>query len=776
MSLLNPALTLGAIAFVVPLLIHIFNRSRFRTIEWGAMHLLESVISQNRRRFRIDQLILLFIRCLIPAVLAVCLARPVLTGGGLLGDAPAALVVLLDNSYSMEAADPGGTRFTAAVESACEVIGQLPRGSQVAVVLMGGRPTPMFETPLSDQQTVIRRLRQQQPGFGAVDIAGSLEMAADLLETMPAVRRQILVLSDFQPTDWNALSTGPAAALQKRLQNASVPTQLMLLSGAPSRSDARSDNITVESLQLPQQALAVGQEFSIQARLKSYSSRDLDSASVSLTLDGQPVSTVQTTLKAGGTAEVLFRCRSEVAGSHVVTVSAAVDDLLPADNQRSAAIELLDAVRVLLVDGDPVTQPLQSETDYLAVALTPWTFGRVPLTDLLQTQVIPPAQLTEAALLSARVVVLANVPRLTDQQTELLTAWVRGGGSLLVSAGNRLDPEWHRQKLWNNGDGLLPSPWGELKGGGSDPAVAVTANAPAAESNPGPRTARIVSQRSEHPALAFFNDPANGDLSTAEIRRWHALTVSPATATQSAASPAAILDCGDPLVLERRCGDGVVLQVATAVDADWSDLPLRPFYVPLMQQLVVTLAVQIQPPRNLAAGASAVALFSPPAATPDSALANGAVTPSADQPKTESQPASTATAAQSDQLPAVTLLDPLGQRSTLASRVQGRWLAAETSGTQRPGVYLMTLPDGRPAHFAVATSSAESDLTLLDSQQQQSIAQQLGAQLLTSVQAYIDADRKQRHGEEIWPWVLSGLLLLMCLEVVLQQRFAGVNR
>ena len=136
MSLLNPALTLGAIAFVVPLLIHIFNRSRFRTIEWGAMHLLESVISQNRRRFRIDQLILLFIRCLIPAVLAVCLARPVLTGGGLLGDAPAALVVLLDNSYSMEAADPGGTRFTAAVESACEVIGQLPRGSQVAVVLM----------------------------------------------------------------------------------------------------------------------------------------------------------------------------------------------------------------------------------------------------------------------------------------------------------------------------------------------------------------------------------------------------------------------------------------------------------------------------------------------------------------------------------------------------------------------------------------------------------------------------------------------------------------
>ena len=30
MSLLNPALAIGAIALLIPLLIHIFNRSRFR--------------------------------------------------------------------------------------------------------------------------------------------------------------------------------------------------------------------------------------------------------------------------------------------------------------------------------------------------------------------------------------------------------------------------------------------------------------------------------------------------------------------------------------------------------------------------------------------------------------------------------------------------------------------------------------------------------------------------------------------------------------------------
>ena len=63
-----------------------------------------------------------------------------------------ALVVLLDNSYSMEATDPAGTRFTAAVESACTVINQLPRGSEVAVILTGGRPTPLFESPTSQRE------------------------------------------------------------------------------------------------------------------------------------------------------------------------------------------------------------------------------------------------------------------------------------------------------------------------------------------------------------------------------------------------------------------------------------------------------------------------------------------------------------------------------------------------------------------------------------------------------------------------------------------------
>ena len=62
---------------MVPLVIHLFNRSRFKVIKWGASHLLESVLRKNRKQIQLEQWIILIIRCAIPVLLALALARMV---------------------------------------------------------------------------------------------------------------------------------------------------------------------------------------------------------------------------------------------------------------------------------------------------------------------------------------------------------------------------------------------------------------------------------------------------------------------------------------------------------------------------------------------------------------------------------------------------------------------------------------------------------------------------------------------------------------------------
>ena len=61
MTFLNGILAFGAIAALVPLLIHLLNRSRFKVVAWGAIHLLESVLRKNRKQVQLEQIILLIL-------------------------------------------------------------------------------------------------------------------------------------------------------------------------------------------------------------------------------------------------------------------------------------------------------------------------------------------------------------------------------------------------------------------------------------------------------------------------------------------------------------------------------------------------------------------------------------------------------------------------------------------------------------------------------------------------------------------------------------------
>ena len=137
MTFLNAALLFGLFAGAVPLIIHLINRTRYRTVEWGAMHLLEQVLQSRQRRFQIQQIILLIIRTAIPMVLALCMARPVLTGmNSLLGKSKSSIVIAIDDSASMNAAQKNRTQFQEALEQASQIVEKLPRGSEVSILWM----------------------------------------------------------------------------------------------------------------------------------------------------------------------------------------------------------------------------------------------------------------------------------------------------------------------------------------------------------------------------------------------------------------------------------------------------------------------------------------------------------------------------------------------------------------------------------------------------------------------------------------------------------------
>src|SRR4051812_25487233 len=83
MHLLAAPMLLGLLLASVPIIIHLLNRRRFQLVEWAPMKYLKLTIKTNRRRMRLEQLLLLIVRTLIVALLFIALARPALSKNAL---------------------------------------------------------------------------------------------------------------------------------------------------------------------------------------------------------------------------------------------------------------------------------------------------------------------------------------------------------------------------------------------------------------------------------------------------------------------------------------------------------------------------------------------------------------------------------------------------------------------------------------------------------------------------------------------------------------------
>ncbi len=104
-TFLSPLLIWGTLLGVIPIIIHLLNRRRFRRVEWAPMRYLKLTIRRNRRRIQIEQLLLLLLRIALPVLLFLLLARPLLNPTGLEswlgGGGRVSQVILVDDSLSM---------------------------------------------------------------------------------------------------------------------------------------------------------------------------------------------------------------------------------------------------------------------------------------------------------------------------------------------------------------------------------------------------------------------------------------------------------------------------------------------------------------------------------------------------------------------------------------------------------------------------------------------------------------------------------------------------
>ncbi len=579
MGFLNAMLLFGAAACVVPLGIHLLNRSRFYSVDWAAMHLLDVSDLQNARRIEWRSLLLLVLRCLIPVVLAVCMARPLIQTavvGGASGRSTT--VVLLDTSFSLQgAAVDGGvlaSGWDTATAAADAIVGELVGQAELAVLAIGDEARGVVPATRGDPRPILGAIHRMAPADAGLDLAGGIRLAGEIFSESRDPHRQAVLLSDLQRADWTGSVEAAIETMQRQWETLPATPEVHLI---PIEVPPQA-NVSV-AFDAPQTEVSLpGEPLDLPITVVNHGDQQLTGVPLRLAIDGRAIVSRKIDIEPKATAQLQVTVEVETSGGHLATVE--VDDpagQITADDRDSLPIQTLATRRVLLIEREPRPSLFDCETGFLQLALEA-TASERQQGQAADIRRVASADVEPEAIREADVIVLADVPQISKDVVDAISARVADGGLVCVFAGLSLDPAWYERAMGPASEHPL-LPWRYGQASVAEDGEASLRGGPYAD-----------------PLLAFFDDPEQGQLTSATLTAWRQLEPWPAAAAEtegkiaeSAAGPQPLLETqqGQPILVAAPFGQGRVLQWAIAADEASGTLPLEPAYVPLLQRLLL---------------------------------------------------------------------------------------------------------------------------------------------------------------------------------------------
>src|SRR5262245_20078908 len=495
MSFLNPIMLAGLAAVSVPIIIHLLNRRKFHKVVWAAMRFLQNAVEQNQRRMRVEDMILLALRCLLLALLALALARPAILSNAtdVFGQSKVTGVIILDNSQSMGMSDGTSTRFEKAKQAAEVALDSMPAGSATAVLFASDVAQGVIPEPTFDLNLARKALREAPLTDRASYVFPSLQKDIDTPKDRLAIRREIYLVTDGQAAGWRQLTE-----IQRALERSKseIKAHILLVNEHEER------NLGVTELRLASGLSPVNQPLRFEAKVTNFGKEETRNARVSLSVDGEQPTDEFTidTLPAGATKSVTMFTKLRAEGFHSVTARIA-EDRLSADDQRTVAVRAIKEVKVLLVDGDPGNEPRDSEVFFLKNALVP-VLPDAAAEYFIKLSTVTGPELSQARLDDFDCVVLANVPDFSDATLKAVESYLRRGGGLMIFPGAKVNANFYNEQLFKRAK-LLPAELGAARGQADQDEQFFT----------------LQEKNYEHPIVSIWNDPGSGKLASARIFR-----------------------------------------------------------------------------------------------------------------------------------------------------------------------------------------------------------------------------------------------------------------
>jgi hypothetical protein len=564
MTFLNPFVLFGLIAAAIPIIIHLLNLRKLRTVEFSSLKFLKELQKTKMRRVRIRQWLLLLLRTLLVIAMVFAFSRPALRGslaGIAGGHATTTMVILMDDSPSMTVRDARGVLFNQAKEAADRLIGLAKDGDHVFVLRLSDTHHGTAFAPLRSIAAARAALAPLSPADESVSFDEALHAAARITRNSPNANEEVYLITDAQATQFRTDSSSTDST------TSFAPGAKLFLIHV---GGGQQENAGVTSAEVTTQINTRNKPIQLRATVRNAGSTAMRGSMASVYLDGTRV--VQQSLDisptSSTTADLQFAAKRRGVLPGYVQIE---DDALEADNRRYFVVRVPDHLNVLLAGGTTADTKLTS----LALTLA----GDTTMADLLSVRRIAEPQLPSMDLNAYDVVVLCNVRIFSGPFAERLDRYVRAGGGLMLFPGSQSDLRSYNEALFTR-LGIPP--------------VTPPASLPSGNARENQKSF-LSFEKSDmaHPLFSGLFDQTAGQKRNSRIE---SPKVYAAIGTRAGRRGNAIitLSDGNPFLTEYTVGSGRILLCSVEAGLTWSDFPTTGLFAPLLYRSIIYLAASNQ--------------------------------------------------------------------------------------------------------------------------------------------------------------------------------------
>ncbi len=430
MTFLHPLFLIALAGIAVPIALHFFRRKKSRPVPWAAMRFLRQAAEARKRRVKLEDLLLMLLRCLALVAVVIALARPWWGTDPMDSKSVKDIALVIDNSASMEI----DSAFDRALAQASQMVAESPQGSAFSLVV--GK-TAVFASPVMNRSVVLDALadlKLDATTFAAFDALG---VAGATLDTAKRGRlREIVVFTDAQAMGWKLDAPDRWESLREAMESMQPPPEVKLRSIRPRNPIV---NLSVDLSRDPGPPVIEGREAAFTLTIRNVGETARVPGKIYFEQGGKvSESAIGYSVLPGGSAVATFVAEFEESGFAEAWIEGGDDVSL--DDRSAIAVAVFPPPQVLLVEGR-AGLGIAAEKALDAIS----GVGGV--------QRISPLELARVAAFSEyESVILIEVPRLSALVSGALRRFVLEGGHLVTIIGERTDVDF-----MNSLEGVLPA-------------------------------------------------------------------------------------------------------------------------------------------------------------------------------------------------------------------------------------------------------------------------------------------------------------------------------